>query len=454
MKKHRISRREFIGGAAAAMAFTFLPKNVLGLDGTKAPSSKLNIAFIGAAGMGRVNIDKCSGENIVAICDVDDERAADTYKTYPQAKRYKDFRRMLEKEKSIEAVVVAIPDHTHAVAAMMAMQMGRHVYVQKPLAHTIYEARTLTEAARKYKVVTQMGNQGHSGDGVRLMCEWIWDGVIGPVREVHAWTDRPTWPQGIDRPKETPPVPAGLDWDLWLGPAPQRPYHPCYHPGIWRGWFDFGCGALGDMACHLLDPVFTVLKLGYPTSVEACCSEEIDEHSRKKKNTETCPDASIVRLKFPARGDMPPVKVNWYDGGLMPERPEELEDGRRMGDDMGGVIFVGDKGKLMCYCYGSSPQLIPLKRMQEYKRPPKTLPRIKGGTDGHEQNWIDACKGEGQACSNFDYAGTFTECVLMGNVAVRCPGKQLLWDGVNMKFTNAPEANEFVQNQYRAGWSL
>ncbi|GAH75238.1 unnamed protein product, partial [marine sediment metagenome] len=262
------------------------------------------------------------------------------------------------------------------VIAMMAMKLGKHVYVQKPLTLTVYEARQLTEAARKYKVTTQMGNQGHSGEGARLMCEWIWDGAIGDVREVHAWTNRPIWPQGIDRPKETPPVPRTLNWDLWLGPAPYWPYHPAYAPFKWRGWWDFGCGALGDMACHVIDPVFWALKLGYPTSVEARSTEV---------NTETAPLASIVYYKFPARGNMPPVNLTWYDGGLVPRRPEELEEGRRMGNGNSGVIFVGDKGKLMCNEYGDSPRLLPETRMQEYQRPPKTIPRIDGS---HEQDWI------------------------------------------------------------------
>ena len=455
MEKNQLSRREFIGaGAAAAFAFTFVPKNVLGFDGNTPPSSKLNIASVGAAGMARVNIDACATENIVAICDVDDERAADTYKAYPNAKRYKDFRKMLEKEKNIEAVIVATPDHTHAVAAMMAMQMGKHVLVQKPMTHTVHEARMLTEAARKYKVVTQMGNQGHSGDGVRLMCEWIWDGAIGPVREVHTWTNRPSWPQGIGRPTDTPPVPASLDWDLWLGPVAYRPYNPKYLPGVWRGWLDFGSGALGDMACHIMDPVFTALKLGYPTSIEASVGGQVPQMGGQWDNKETFPNASIVRYQFPARGDMPPVKLVWYDGGLMPERPEELEEGLRLADVDGGALFVGDKGKAMCGCYGGSPQLIPMQRMKDYKRPPKSLPRIKNGISGHEQNWIEACKGITQASTSFDYAGPFTESVLLGTVAVRNPQKKLLWDGQSMRFTNSPEATAMLQIPYRQGWTL
>jgi len=435
----KMSRRDFMGGAAAAaMAFTIVPSHVL----AQPPSEKLNIASIGSGGMGSGNTNACAGAggNIVALCDVDWNKAAGTFKRYPKAKRYKDFRKMLDKEKSIEAVIVATPDHFHTVAAMAAMRRGKHVYVQKPLTRLVSEARALTEAARKYKVVTQMGNQGHSRDGVRDICEWIWDGAIGDVREVHAWTNRPIWPQGIDRPKEVHEIPDTLDWDLWIGPSPMRPYNKCYCPFAWRGWWDFGGGALADMACHLLDPVFSALKLKYPTSVEACAT---------KVNKETFPLASIVRYEFPSRGGMPPVKLNWYDGGMKPPRPDELEPGRRMTS----VVFVGDKGKLMCGEYGDSPRLIPETKMREYKRPAKTLPRIKGS---HEQNWIEACKTGGQATSHFDYAGPFTETVVMGNLAIRPEnvGKKLKWDGVNMRVTNNEKANDYVHMHYREGWSL
>ena len=467
-KKRRISRRDFIGGAAAAaMAFTIVPRHVLGGPGRTPPSEKLNIAGIGIGGMGKDNLKKLTNEgprkagtqNIVALCDVDEEYAAPVFNLYPEAKRYRDSRKMLEKQKDIDAVVIATPDHTHAVIAMAAMQMGKHVYLQKPMTYSVYEARKLTEAAHKYKVATQMGNQGHSGEGTRLICEWIWDGAIGPVREVHAWTNRPIWPQGIDRPEDTPPVPATLDWDLWLGPAPYRPYHPLYHPRFWRGWLDFGTGALGDMACHILDPVFWALKLKYPTSVEA----SIVSHRREAEergwtelvvNNETYPNASIVRYKFSARADLPPVKLTWYDGGLLPPRPDELEPGRRMGDGDCGVIFIGDKGKLMCGTYADSPRLIPETKMKEYKRPKKTIPRIPEGIDGHEQDWVRACKGAKPACSNFDYSGPFTEMVLLGNIALRYPGERLQWDGQNMKVTNLPQADVYVHRQYRAGWTL
>jgi len=454
-KKRQMNRRDFLlSTASGAAAFTIVPRHVLGGWGGTAPSEKLNIAGVGVGGMGKNNLKNLGDENIVAICDVDEKYAGKVFDEYPQAKKYTDFRRMLERQKEIDAVVVGTPDHTHAVISMMAMKMGKHVYCQKPLTHSVYEARMLTEAARKYKVATQMGNQGHSGEGVRLICEWIWDGAIGPVREVHAWTNRPVWPQGIERPKETPAVPATLDWDLWLGPAPVRPYHPAYLPFNWRAWWDFGTGALGDMACHVLDPVFWSLKLGYPTAVEACHSYEVREMWKRVDNKETYPSASMVRYEFPAREDMPPVKLKWYDGGMLPPRPEELEPGRQMGKDGSGVIFVGDKGKLMCGTYGDSPRLIPEGRMREYERPGKTLERIEGDVGGHEKNWVRACKGGEPACSNFDYAGFLTEAVLMGNLAIRCPGERLNWDGENMKVTNVPEANEYVRRQYRQGWTF
>ena len=442
-EKMKMNRRDFLLSSTAAAAFTIVPRHVLGGPGYTPPSEKLNIAGIGVGGKGGGDIGAVSSENIVALCDVDEKQAGETFKKYPNAKKYKDFRKMLtEMDKQIDAVVVATPDHVHAAATMMAIEMGKHVYTEKPLTHSVYEARMLTEAARKYKVATQMGNQGHSSEGARLICEWIWDGAIGPVREVHAWTDRPggRWAQGVDRPKETPPVPQTLAWDLWLGPAPERPYHPIYVPFKWRGWWDFGTGALGDMGCHIIDPAFWALKLGHPTSVQAISMPV---------NSETAPLASRVDYEFPARGDMPPVKLSWYDGELRPTNPEELEPGRRMGSANGGTLFVGDKGKLVCGCYGKNPRLIPETKMKEYERPPKTIPRVKG----HHQDWIEACKGGKPACSNFNYAGPLTEVVLLGNVAVRA-GKKLYWDGPNMRVTNIPEANKYLRREYRAGWTL
>ncbi|HOL30513.1 MAG TPA: Gfo/Idh/MocA family oxidoreductase [Anaerohalosphaeraceae bacterium] len=452
--KKQLNRRLFLQSSAAAAAFPFFPRTVLGMAPSgSAGSRRLNIAGVGVGGMGQGNLNAVAGtENIVALCDVDWNYAKGTFEKYPQAKRYKDYRVMLEEMgKEIDAVIIATPDHTHACIAMECMKRGKHVYVQKPLTKTVYEARMLTEAARKYGVITQMGNQGHSDEGIRLICEWIWDGAIGDVREVHAWTNRPVWPQGLDRPSETPPVPDTLDWDLWLGPAPYRPYHPAYHPWNWRAWVDFGTGALGDMACHILDPVFWALKLKYPVSVQGSYVANVIEKWKKQDVAESYPLGSIIHLDYPAREGMPAVKVHWYDGGLMPERPEELEEGRRMGDNDGGVLFVGDKGKLMCGCYGKAPQLIPYSRMQEYKRPPKTLPRVQ---TSHEMNWVNAIKEGKKASCDFDYAGPFTEMVLMGNLCLFKPGQKILWDGETMKSPNMPDLDKYVNPPYREGWHL
>jgi predicted dehydrogenase len=447
-RKNKISRRVFIGASAVtAASLTIVPRYVLGGAGSIPPSEKLNIAGIGVGGQGRWDLDSVSSENIVALCDVDWKQAAGTFKHYSKAKRYRDFRVMLEKEKNIDAVVVATPDHTHAVATMMAVKMGKHTYCEKPLTRTVYEARALAKAAREAKVATQMGNQGMAFEGNRLINEWLWAGAIGPVREVHAWSDRPThngklfWDQGIDRPKDTPPVPSTLDWNLWLGPAPFRPYHPAYVPFKWRGWWDFGSGGLGDMGIHNLAPVFSALKLTAPTSLHS---------SSTLVNKETLPLASTVHYEFPARGDMPPVKLHWYDGGIIPPRPDELEDGRELSRE-DGLIFVGDKGKMYVEGWGgNSPRLIPEAKMKEYKRPPRTLPR----SIGHHNEWIQACKEGTPTRSNFDFAGPLTEAVLLGTVSVRMGGKKLIWDSENLKVNNVPEANEYLHYQYRKGWTL
>ncbi len=451
------SRRTFLGAAAAAAAISIVPRSVLGGPGNTPPSEKLNIAGVGVGGMGGSNLDNCAAENLVALCDVDFALAGGAFRRYPRAKQYKDFRVMLDRQKDIDAVIVATPDHSHAVIAMAAIVRGKHVYVQKPLAHSVWEARLLTEAARKHKVASQMGNQGHSGDSTRLVCEWIGAGAIGAVREVHAWTNRPVWPQGVEvgRPKETPPVPATMDWDLWIGPAAMRPYHPTYHPAQWRAWWDFGTGSLGDMGCHILDAPFWALKLKYPVSVEGCISTYWEGFFKKTEpKNETYPRSAVVRYKFPAREEMPEVKLTWWDGGLTPPRPEELEKGRRMGDDDGGVLFIGNKGVMMCGCYGSGARLIPEAKMREFKQPAKTIRRIPGDSGGHERDWIRACKGGKPASSNFDYSGPLSETVLMGNLAVRHPNRQLLWDGEKMEVTNNADANAYVRRHYRQGWSL
>ena len=422
-------------------AFTIVPRRVLGGAGNTPPSEKLNIAGIGVGGRGAGDLQEVESQNIVALCDVDWRQAAGAFKRYPNAKKYKDFREMLDKEdKNIDAVIVATPDHVHAVASMAAIKRGKHVYCEKPLAHSIYEIRKVTEAAREAKVATQLGNQAQADEGIRLVCEFIWAGVIGPVREVHSWCNRPISPRGLDRPTDTPPVPEGLDWDLWLGPAKWRPYHPWYLPFSWRGWWDFGTGVLGDIGCHQFAPIYRALKLGYPISVEACSSGV---------NEETAPLASIIRYDFPARGDMPPTKLTWYDGGLMPARPAELEDGRRFGD-ADDNLYVGDKGKML------SHRLLPESRNAEYGKPPKVLAR----SPGHHQEWLNACKGGEPAGSNFNVSGPMAEVVLLGNIAVRMgqqlyeKGLKLYYDGPKMEIANLPEANKYIRPEFREGWTL
>ena len=457
-RKQTVNRRDFVKATVAAATLTIIPRQVLGGEGKPAASDRLNIAGVGVGGMGASNLAACESENIVALCDVDaGGYAAKTFAKYPKAKPYKDFRIMFDQQKDIDAVIVATPDHNHAVVALAAIRRGKHVYVQKPISHSIYEARIMTEEARMYKVMTQMGNQGHSGDGTRLIYEWIENGAIGAVREIHAWTNRPVWPQGVevDRPKETPPVPGTMDWDLWIGPAAMRPYHPTYHPGTWRAWWDFGTGSLGDLGCHILDAPFWALKLKYPVSAEGCISTYWTGlwEACPPKN-EQYPRSTIVRFKFPERQGLPAVNLTWWDGGMMPPRPEALEDGRKMGDDDGGVLFVGDKGTLMCGCYGRSPRLIPETRMKEFKLPDKSLARVPGGEQGHEKDWVRSCKDGKPASSNFDHSGPLSEMVLMGNLAVRYPNRRILWDGEKMAVTNDKDADAYVRRTYRQGWTL
>jgi len=411
-----LSRRRFLSSSAAAFSFYAVPSHVLGAN---PPSNRLNIAGIGVGGMGGGNLRQCSKENIVALCDVDSNYGGKTFKRYPKAKVYKDYRVMFDKQKDIDAVVVATPDHTHAVITMAAIKAGKHVYCQKPLTHTVYEARKITEAARKYKVQTQMGNQGHSSEQIRLLKEWLADGAIGDVRQVYAWTDRPVggnpWSDFavMARPKDTPPVPKSLDWDLWLGPVRYRPYHPEYHPLKWRAWLDFGTGALGDMGCHIIDPAFWALDLGSPKSIQATST-----HWQKEVSSETFPRASIVRYEFPARGKRPPVKLTWYDGRLLPPRPDALEKGRKLPGS--GALIIGDKGCMLHGSHGAGGlRIVPETKMREYKLPVKTIRRVK---TGHEGDWLRACK-EGQngtpASSSFEYGGALTEMVLLGVVAIR-----------------------------------
>jgi hypothetical protein len=453
-----LRRRQFLQKTTTAIAaLSWVPRHVLGGPRFVPPSERVNIAGIGIGGMGFGDIQEVAriDQNLYALCDVDKVYAAKAFQKFPKAKVYTDYRKLLEQEKEVDAVIVATPDHTHAIITSTAIKAGKHVYCEKPMTHTLFEARTIAKLAKEAKVATQMGNQGHASESIRQFCEWIWDGAIGTVREIHAWTPHAVWPQDIDRPKETPPVPDTLDWDLWLGPAPARPYHPAYLPGIWRGWLDFGTGALGDMGCHVFDPLVWAFKLGHPTSVEASSSIFVPKITwNKERNKETYPRGSIVRYQFPARGAMPPLKLTWYDGGLMPEIPAELADvdtPTEMGDTYGGFLVVGDKGKILAGSHGADPlRLLPEALNKDYPRPAKTLKR----SPGHHLEWIQACKGGAPANSNFaEYAGLLTEIVLMGNVAV-LTGKKLLWDGPNLKVTNVPEANALLHYEYRKGWAL
>ena len=467
-KEHKISRRSFLAGTGSAIGFTVLPRYVFGGSGFTAPSEKLNVAVIGAGSQGindmRALLD-CTDAQVVAVCDVAEKTTTrwenttgraealkivnDYYsgkirtKDYAGCKEFVDFRQMLDKEKNIDAVLIATPDHNHATATMWAIKNKKHVYCEKPLTYSIFEARKITQAAKEAGIVTQMGNQGHSGEGIRLTVEWIRDGVIGDVREVHAWSNHQgRWPNTpAERPKDMPPIPNSINWLLWLGPRPKRPYHSVYHPAYWRAWWDFGNSTIGDMACHNLDPAFWALDLGHPESVEA---------SSSNFNDETAPVAAIYHYQFPARGKMPPVKVIWYTSGILPQKPEELEEDRQLTGGGNGILFIGDKGKIMCDGWGGTPQLIPYSKMKEYKQPEKTIPRIAGD---HMQNFVDSCKQGTKACSDFSYSGPMTEVVLLGNVALRT-GKKIYWDGVNMKATNAPEAERFIHPTYHNGWIL
>lgn len=462
-----LSRRKFLKNAAVVSAFSLVPRFVLGGKGYVAPSDTLYIAGIGAGGKGESDLSemaKSAQVKIVALCDVDDRQSVQSRKNFPAATYYRDFRQMLDKEAHVDACTVSTPDHTHAVAAMAAIVRGKHVYVQKPLTHDIYEARMLTEAARKYKVVTQMGNQGGSGNDVRSLKEWYDAGLLGDVHQVTCWTNRPVWPQGVPTPTGKFDTPKELDWNLWLGTAKAIDYNPAYLPFNWRGWWNFGTGALGDMACHIMDPVFRVLPIDYPTEVECSVSTIWNGVFQESFYDDSCPTSSIVHFKYPGKNGKPDIQLTWMDGGLRPKRPLELTPDEPMGNWDGGVIFEGTKGKMMADCYGENPRLLPTRLMKEVTLPPQKLPRVP---EGHYLQWVNAClKGFGNATTSsaFDYAGPFTESVLMGNLAIRSynirvkedfPGrKKLLWDAKNMKITNFDEANAFVKREYREGWKL
>lgn len=467
-KNPHLNRRQFLATTAvSATAFMVVPGSVLGLRGATSPNEKLNLAGVGIGGQGASDLANLESENIVALCDVDKRYAAGTFRKYSTAKQFTDYRKMLDEMKEIDGVVVATPDHHHAFAAMEAIKRGKHVYCEKPLTHSVWEARVLARAARDAKVATQMGNQGQASEDTRRLQELVWSGVIGPVREAHIWTDRPSqglfneyWPQGVARPKDTPPLPDTLDWDLWLGPAPERPFHPAYLPFKWRGWWDFGTGALGDIGCHAMDPVFRALKLGAPLNVQGCST---------RVNTETFPLGSFVTYQFAARSAepqtinchprtltgaaagavaMPACKLVWYDGGLRPPRPEGLPNGEVMGDN--GRLLVGDKGFIL------GNKVFPASCAKEAAEVEAQLPR----SVGHYKEWVVACKGGQAAGANFDWAGPLAESVLLGNVALRVQLREdltlcrLEWDSESLKVTNLDEANKFIRRDYRSGWNL
>jgi predicted dehydrogenase len=477
--KPGFSRREFIRNTAlTAGGFIILPRHVLGGKGFVAPSDRLTIAGIGVGGKGEsdiANFFKSGKADIAFLCDVDDRRAATTVKNFPKAKYYKDWRELLDKEsKHFDAVSVSTPDHNHAVAAYAAMQLAKHVYVQKPLTHDVYEARLLTAAAKRFKVVAQMGNQGASGDGVRQLREWYDADVIGDVHTVYIWTDRPVWPQGIPWPAQKAPVPAELNWDLWLGTAPYKDYVEKLVPFNWRGWWDYGTGALGDMGCHLVEPAFRVLNLGYINSVQASVGSVYVDEFKRGYFPESCPPSSHVIMKFPKTDKTKgTVELHWMDGGIQPERPDELGPNDIFGDGGNGVLFLGTKGKMMCGTYGANPRLIPLKRNEEVKVQ-QTIPRVPGGAEGHYAQWVEAAiagYGKKELSSPFEIAGPLTEALLMANLAIRgfdirkpkpggrgfdYPGRyvELLWDNQNMKVTNFEDVNQYIKREYRKGFEL
>ena len=440
-----VSRRKFVGGASAALAFTIVPRHVLG-RGYRAPSDTLNVACIGVGGMGRNDVTGMSGENIYALCDVDWKQAESAFGAFPKAKRYRDYREMLEKEaKNIDAVTVSTPDHSHAAAAILAMRAGKHVYCQKPLARTLGEVRAMMDVARTTKVATQMGNQGHAGAGTRLLREVVEAGMIGTVKEVHYWTNRPIWPQGMDRPTEAHNPPPTFDWNLWLGPAAERPYNPAYAPFRWRGWWDFGCGALGDIAPHAMDAAFWTLDLGFPERIESETSPLY---------TETAPKMSRIVYDFPARGARPAVKVVWRDGGLTPSRPAgyPAEAQWPLGGDPGHQLWIGTEGMLVADVYGDGVRLVDEAKNAELKaKPPaQKYPR----TEGVHKEWIAACKGGPAAGSNFaGHAGPLTQMTLLGNLAVRM-AQPLTLNAATGEVTNAKVPEEFVRPAYRKGWTL
>jgi len=511
-----VSRRDFVGDSAKlAFGAAIVPRFVLGGKGYKAPSARLNIGFVGIGGMGMSNLSQLLDENIVAICDVDfpyveralagrmrpaqgqttlRPEAVKLKEAYDKATKYTDFREMLARQRDLDAVVIATPDHMHAYIAHACMQAGKHVYVQKPLTYSVYEARLLARVAAEKKVITQMGNQGHSQDGTRRIREIVQSGILGPIRDVHVWTDRPVryWAQGIPRPQtaaqletaykaslttapRNPQLPAqwnkgtvdnavrkamsetthvppdGFNWDLYLGVAQETPYHPVYHPFAWRGWVDFGVGSIGDMGAHLIDQPFWALDLEYPTSISGSSTQ----WGGNAQDLASYPLATYVQFEYAARGEMPPVKLYWYDGGLMPPRPPQLPETMTLltgSGDGGGGLFIGEKGVLQYDTYGQNPRVYPPELAKKAESIPQTVPRI---TTPHEVNWANAAKGDGTASSPFDYAAKLTETMLLGIVALKVgQGERIAYDGANMKITNKPDANKFLTREYRKGWEL
>lgn len=450
MSKDGLTRRAFLAAttttAAAVMGYArandarVVPRKI-------SPNEKINVAGVGVGGKGMGDISSCRHENIVALCDPDRERAAEAFYRYPNAKQYADYRKMFdEMGDDIDACTISTPDHSHAPAAYIAMNMGIHLYVQKPLTHTIAEARLLSNLARETGVITQMGNQGHCHNGVRELCEMIWSGAIGDVTEAHIWTNRPIWPQGITEMLPEEPIPDHLDYDLWIGPAPMRPYNKGYVPWNWRAWWDFGCGAIGDMACHIMDPAFWSLKL-----IEAK-SYTVQVVEQEGMNPQTGPLSSIIRFEFPARGAMPPVTAYWYDGPNEPARPEGVPADQKLGDGNNGSMFIGTDGILTAGEYGGEPRLLPDEKMADYTKPDPIIPRIP--RENPYRNWLDCIRSGEQPASNFSYAGPLTEVANMGNVALHSGDKKLEIDVENMRVANDPDANVLLTKEYRAGWEL
>lgn len=472
-----MKRRQFIKKTAgASAAFSIVPSFVLGGNGHIAPSDTLYMAAVGVGGRGGGIVREMTGTKrvkFVALCDVDERMTEGSYKLHPKASRYKDFRKLFDSHiKDIDAFSVGTPDHTHATIAIPFMREKKHAYVEKPLTHNIAEARLMAKVAQEQGIVTQMGNQGSSSDGIRKAQEWIESGILGDIEKVDCWTNRPVWPQGLRNITEGEPVPQELDWDLWLGPAEQRPYNSAYLPFRWRGWWDFGTGGLGDMGCHIMETPFRTLGLGSPYEAEASCTTVWAGDFREANYAKACPPSSIVRLKFDTE-KYGKVNLNWYDGGIMPDLPDELKDGEMIGDWSGGSVFYGTRGMMVTDTYSRNARLLPSSTMKYFKEPEPTIPRIKD--QNHALNFVEGCLDGIPTSSPFSYAGPLTESVLMGNLAIKAfqykvlqegktandwapfdyPGRRkLMWDGPNMRVTNYDKANEWVKGSYRKGWEL